>query len=164
MTEDLNEFEALIFDDIFRLESIFADETRESNAKEMFDGVVEDGVEIRHSSGDSEVVHALPGPSVTTEGEQAVTLPRPCAECRKSRVRCDRKSTCSRCQRLGLQCKLPPTVRRGRPPLVPGEHGRYPNLIFHRRRYSAKEELNLTRVSNALFAAHHNLHSKCSKY
>ena len=42
-------------------------------------------------------------------------LDRPCAACRLSRVRCNRMLPCSRCTRLGLECKQPRKVQRGRP-------------------------------------------------
>ena len=47
----------------------------------------------------------------TTGGQ----LDRPCAACRLSRVRCNRMLPCSRCTRLGLECKQPRKVQRGRP-------------------------------------------------
>lgn len=47
----------------------------------------------------------------TTGGQ----LDRPCAACRLSRVRCNRMFPCSRCTRLGLECKQPRKVQRGRP-------------------------------------------------
>ena len=68
---------------------------------------------------------ALPGAdedgnddSLPVEGDM---LPRPCTRCRTSRVLCDRKHPCSRCVRLGYECTVPESVRRGRPP---GSKGR----------------------------------------
>ena len=45
-------------------------------------------------------------------------LPAVCvfAECRTSKVRCNYEMPCARCIKLGLECKVPPTVKRGRPP------------------------------------------------
>lgn len=45
-------------------------------------------------------------------------LHRPCAACKKVKVRCDYKQPCGRCVRLGTgdQCAPPPDVKRGRPP------------------------------------------------
>lgn len=37
------------------------------------------------------------------------------AGCRAARVLCNRGWPCSRCERLGLECTVPKTVRRGRP-------------------------------------------------
>lgn len=42
-------------------------------------------------------------------------LPRPCVTCRERRTLCDRRNPCTRCVRLGVECKLPPNVKRGRP-------------------------------------------------
>lgn len=43
-------------------------------------------------------------------------LPRPCATCRAAKILCDRLApSCGRCERLGITCELPPTVKRGRP-------------------------------------------------
>ena len=49
------------------------------------------------------------------EAEGEDLLPRPCMTCRKRRTLCDRRKPCSRCMRLGVECTLPPTVKRGRP-------------------------------------------------
>jgi hypothetical protein len=48
--------------------------------------------------------------------ESASSLPRPCSNCRRSKILCDRQGPCGRCTRLGMECTVPPTVRRGRPP------------------------------------------------
>ena len=45
----------------------------------------------------------------------AEMLPRPCKHCRSKRVLCDRNAPCLRCVRLGIECEIPPTVKRGRP-------------------------------------------------
>lgn len=50
--------------------------------------------------------------AVISSGE---ILPRPCAACRGRRVRCDRQKPCGGCLRRGIECKLPPTVKQGRP-------------------------------------------------
>ena len=55
--------------------------------------------------------------STATQGSaDQKQLPRPCSLCRERRVLCDRRHpSCSRCARLGIECVLPPTVKRGRP-------------------------------------------------
>ena len=54
-------------------------------------------------------------------------LHRPCSCCRAAKVRCDRNMPCSRCVRLGTECKPPPTVPRGRP----SHHSRLLQLRAH---------------------------------
>ena len=54
-------------------------------------------------------------PVATAEIPSGETLPRPCAACRGRRVRCDRQKPCGGCLRRGIECKLPPTVKQGRP-------------------------------------------------
>ena len=44
------------------------------------------------------------------------TLPRPCATCRRNKVKCDYKFPCGRCRKAGIECKIPHTVALGRPP------------------------------------------------
>ena len=61
---------------------------------------------------------------VKTEKE---SLHRPCSACREAKVRCNRENPCSRCRRLGLVCKPPPTVPRGRP----SHHSRLLQLKAH---------------------------------
>jgi hypothetical protein len=51
----------------------------------------------------------------TEEPAAGDKLDRPCSACRLSRVRCNRMFPCSRCTRLGLECKQPRKVQRGRP-------------------------------------------------
>ena len=59
----------------------------------------------------------LAASGIQTDDEQPTDgkLDRPCAACRLSRVRCNRVMPCSRCWRLGLECKQPRKVQRGRP-------------------------------------------------
>jgi hypothetical protein len=54
-----------------------------------------------------------------TPSAHSETLSRPCTQCRHSRVLCNRAKPCGRCVRLGLECTVPPTVRRGRPKRQP---------------------------------------------
>ena len=54
---------------------------------------------------------AAPDGEIPADGK----LDRPCASCRLSRVRCNRVFPCQRCVRLGLECKQPRKVQRGRP-------------------------------------------------
>jgi len=57
------------------------------------------------------------GPKVWMEekvfGEDPHGGKRPCSTCRKSKVRCDRGFPCTRCVRLGLDCREQARVRRG---------------------------------------------------
>lgn len=74
-------------------------------------------------SGDSDTPTVLAQPGTSDEDkdygceEPSVggKLDRPCSACRLSRVRCNRMMPCSRCTRLGLECKQPRKVQRGRP-------------------------------------------------
>ena len=59
--------------------------------------------------------------------EERPMLHRPCAMCRAAKVRCNREDPCSRCRRLGLECRPPPTVPRGRP----SHHSRLLQLRGH---------------------------------
>ena len=47
--------------------------------------------------------------------EPIPVLHRPCAACRNAKVKCDRASRCSRCVKLGIVCKMPPSPQQRRP-------------------------------------------------
>jgi len=47
--------------------------------------------------------------------EGGTKLSRPCVECRKSKVKCEYIFPCIRCVRFGFDCKVPASVKRGRP-------------------------------------------------
>lgn len=55
--------------------------------------------------------------AVEEEDSDKAVLHRPCAACRKARVKCDYCQPCSRCVRLNIahECAPPPDVKRGRP-------------------------------------------------
>jgi molybdenum cofactor biosynthesis enzyme MoaA len=72
----------------------------------------------------------------------SATLPRPCATCKRLRVKCDRKKPCSRCLKRGLQCYLPPHVRRGRPPRWEKLQSLQPNC---------KEQTDNEKIARAVF-------------
>ena len=47
--------------------------------------------------------------------EPIPVLHRPCAQCRNAKVKCDRAARCSRCVKLGIVCKMPPSPQQRRP-------------------------------------------------
>eukprot|EP00966_Prymnesium_polylepis_P210351 4871063-Prymnesium_polylepis.1 len=47
--------------------------------------------------------------------EPVPLMHRPCAQCRAAKVKCDRLARCSRCVKLGIVCKLPPSPQQRRP-------------------------------------------------
>jgi len=53
--------------------------------------------------------------------EPVPLMHRPCAQCRSAKVKCDRLSRCSRCVKLGIVCKLPPSPQQRRPRAASGE-------------------------------------------
>jgi len=86
------------------------------------------------------------GPSVLNQEtlkyatEQFVKVKTACINCRKSRVKCDKLLPCSRCRRLGTECR--PQLRgRGRPPTykppgddIPGDDATQPRRPLGRKR------------------------------
>jgi len=52
---------------------------------------------------------------------EASVMHRPCTQCRTAKVKCNREAQCSRCIKLGIVCKLPPSPnpRRQRSSMQP---------------------------------------------
>ena len=89
-------------------------------------------------------------------------LHRPCAQCRTSRVLCDRGLPCGRCVRMGVEstCCAPPTVKRGRPkkskqqiPLPPCRKHRKPADISERQTSEEDDDEELSAASTTTCAS-----------
>lgn len=83
--------------------------------------------------------------------EPVPVLHRPCAQCRAAKVKCNREAKCSRCVKLGIVCKLPPSPQHRRPRasssstiVISEEEGGVPSM---KRPRAASNDFN-----NGLFA------------
>jgi len=104
-----------IYDDFDPMD-LLAKKVSSTMLSELADGLRENDI---GADAEDVITAAAEDLAKTVEGGVGTngTLHRPCAACRKSRVRCDYLQPCTRCVRLGIghECAPPPDVKRGRP-------------------------------------------------